>query len=231
MHLLRRPAAAQALADDVEEHAEGQLGVLAALDDLRCDDAVFEPDEAVPVGAEPHHRAFLVVAEQADQALQRGAEGGRRDRRVAPHAEVAGLETVAEPQAEIVVAGQARGFLEQVDKGAEAELQGRRAGKIRQDMGVSEDAVDVAAALLDVAADAGGGRGENAGNLAPAAPAARLRRGHIHPSRPLRARSRADPRADACMCRASNQGRPRGVGDPGCQVSPGECQAAAGGRA
>ena len=119
MHLLRRPARPAALADDVEEHAERQLGVLPALDDCRRGDLVFEPDQPVRSSREPHHRAFLVIAEEADQVLERRAERRRGDRRIAPHAEVARLELVAEPQAEIVVAGLAGRFLEELDEGAE----------------------------------------------------------------------------------------------------------------
>jgi hypothetical protein len=86
--------------------------VLPALQDPAVGDLILEAEQAVGLG-EAHGGALLVVIEMVDQIVQRASHGGRADRHIAPHAEVAGLELVAEPEPEIVVLSGSRGFLEE----------------------------------------------------------------------------------------------------------------------
>ena len=122
MNFFRRPLIAAALADQVEEHAEGELGVLPPLDDLRRGDLVFEPGETVRVATEAHRRTFLLVAKQADEAFERRAEGRRRQGGVTPHAEVTRPELVAEPEPEILIAGLLRRLLEEAAESAQLQF-------------------------------------------------------------------------------------------------------------
>src|SRR5262245_43521395 len=124
MNLLGRPAGTQALAEHVEKHAERQLSILSALEDRGRRDLIFEASEPVLSGEESHQRTLLVEWEQIDKGLERAAQGLGRDRGIAPHAETARAEAVAEPQAEIVVAGAAGCSLEQGAEGGKPEAQG-----------------------------------------------------------------------------------------------------------
>src|SRR5205085_11546399 len=44
-HHLGRPARRQAGAEDIREHAHGQLGILPAIDDRAVENAIFEPED------------------------------------------------------------------------------------------------------------------------------------------------------------------------------------------
>ena len=66
---------------------------------------------------------------------------------------------------------------------AEAQLQGRRAGHLRRDPGIAEDAVDVAVQALDVADDAGRGARQGSPALRRSAPLPRRHdRSRINPA-------------------------------------------------
>ena len=73
---LRRPASPQTLAEDVEEHAEGQIGVLAALHDVGGADLVLEHQQTVVPGGEAEQRVLLVKRERVDDVPQRDPQRG-----------------------------------------------------------------------------------------------------------------------------------------------------------
>ena len=161
---LRRPASSQALAEDIEEHAQRQLGVLAALHDFGGPDLVLEHQQAIAPGSEAEQRVLLVKRERVDDVAQRRPQRGRRHRQVAPQPEVVRPELVAEPEPEVSVAGPVRGFLEEAAEAGELDGQGRGAGHGRGHPGVAEDAVDITAPALDLLDDAGCGGCENDGS-------------------------------------------------------------------
>ena len=54
MHLFRHPLLAEAVAEDVEEHAKRQFRILTALDDIWRFDLVFEAHQSVLAAPEAH---------------------------------------------------------------------------------------------------------------------------------------------------------------------------------
>jgi hypothetical protein len=101
-----------------------------------------------------------MVVEKPHEIVERLTKRRRRDRRIAPHAEIAGLELLAEPEAEIALAEMtgadlARGLLKQAAVGRQLDLERWRTGHVRRDPGIAEDGIHVAALRLDEVDQAG----------------------------------------------------------------------------
>src|SRR5687767_8131683 len=103
---------------------------------------------------------LLMQGEEADEILERRTQIGGGDGGIADETEIARLETVAEPQAEIGIAGVARRFLKQRAEGRELETQGRLADTGRINTRLAADAVDIAAQPRNMVGNAGCGRSE-----------------------------------------------------------------------
>src|SRR5206468_6467817 len=144
------------------EHAKREFGILAARQDIRHADLIFEADAATAGFGDRHMGRLLMQAEQADEILERHAQSRGGDGGIADETQIARLETVAEPQAEIRIARIARGFLEQRAKSGEFEAEGRLAHGGRIDAGFTADTVDIAAQPRNMVGDAGCGGSEDA---------------------------------------------------------------------
>ena len=141
----RRPVAAAALADEIGELAERQFGVLPPGHDGRRLYPIFQPDAFVVLAGQAHRRGALLIAEEIGQGFQRRSEGGRGQRRIPPHAEIAGLELLAEQQAEIVASGALCSLFEQFAEYIQPKLQRRSGDHLRRDAARAENLVGVAA--------------------------------------------------------------------------------------
>src|SRR5436305_9301929 len=104
------------------------------------------------------------MAEELNQALERRAQGRRRDCGIADETQVARLEAAAEAQAEIVIAGLPRGFLEQRTISGKSKRNSRLSDSCGVDAGPPADHIDVAVMARDMVGNAGGGGGEDAGD-------------------------------------------------------------------
>ena len=62
--LFRRPVAAQAFTEDVEEHAKREFSILAPLDDIRGQDLILQLHQAVAPGAQLQQRGLLMDRER-----------------------------------------------------------------------------------------------------------------------------------------------------------------------
>src|SRR5437667_2429775 len=123
MNFFRRPGGPAAFTNDIEEHAKREFGILAARQDIRHADLIFEADAATAGFGDRHMGRLLMQAEQADEILERRTQSRGGDGGIADETQIARLETVAEPQAEIRIARIARGFLEQRAKSGEFEAE------------------------------------------------------------------------------------------------------------
>ncbi|MCY1400884.1 hypothetical protein D9M71_159880 [compost metagenome] len=162
VHGTRRPLAAQHMADQVEGHAQSQLGVLAADQDGAMAHLVVETVVLALVD-QTDQAVALVQRKGAGEVDQRLLHGRRAQADVAEQAECLRLELLAVVQAEIVAAGLPRGFLQHLAVVGQRETQGRVLQQLWVDARDAEDAIGIATLLVDEGAQAAGGCSQHAG--------------------------------------------------------------------
>ncbi|MND96416.1 hypothetical protein D3C80_887090 [compost metagenome] len=157
----RCPLIAERMAQQVERHAHGQLGVLAAIEDRIVANLVVE---AVALAAvhQADQRAVLMVGKGGGEVPQRVFEGLRTQADIAEQPQGARMELLAVAQAEIVAARLPRGFFEHFAVVGQGQAEGRVAQLFGVDAGTAEDAVEIAALAGNEAVQPTGGRRQHA---------------------------------------------------------------------
>src|SRR5437588_4644119 len=102
------------------------------------------------------------MTEQLDEVLECRAQGWGGDGSIADEAQIARPERVAEPQAEIAVAGLARGFLEERAIGRKPKRNSGLTDSCGIDAGPPANQVDVAMLMQDMVRNTSRGGGEDA---------------------------------------------------------------------
>jgi len=110
-HLTRRPVRPQHMTHQIQRHAHGQFGVLAAFVDRAVTHLIVEAVTLALIH-QLDQRAVLVKGEGLGEIDQRLFQGWRAQNDLAQQTQGLGLELLAVTQAEIVAAGLPRGFFQ-----------------------------------------------------------------------------------------------------------------------